>query len=156
MSTTSSATSRIIPALVLGDLTLVRPLARAGVPTVLVTIEPDEPALWSRHTARTLVLPPLEGATELHALRALSVAADSIVGREGPRPLLVYGSDAALAFVARNRVTIESRFAVTLGDEALLACSLDKQRFYERAVKRGVLVPETLDVDEPAASSGRF
>lgn len=144
------------PAFVLGDLTLVRPLALAGIDTVLASTDPDDPARWSRLARRSLVLPPLTGRNEAAALRALCLAVDSLVGREGPRPLFVYGSDEALAFVHRNRAALGARFAIALGDDDLLSAALDKQRFHERANRLGVRTPDALEVGESLDEAPRL
>jgi D-aspartate ligase len=137
------------PAVVLGDLTLVRPLALADIPSVIVTSDPRDPALRSRHAWRGLVVPPWSGPTEAYALKALRRAGDAIVAQYGRRPLLIYGSDETLRFAHRHRAALDGSFALLLSDDRLVEDALDKQRFSLLASARAVLAPRTLRDDEP-------
>lgn len=144
------------PALVLGDLTLVRPLVIGGVEVVLATSEPDDPSLSSRHPSRRLLLPPLSGATESRALKALRRAGAALVAEDGSRPLLVYGSDATLEFVHRHRDALGEQFSLLLPRASLVEDTLDKQRFSRLASERGVIAPNTLSDDEPLEAAQAF
>ncbi len=144
------------PALVLGDLCLLRPIALADIPAMVVATDPRAPALRSRHAKTSLIVPPLAPPTEEHALDALIDAARAAARRTGRPPLLLYGSDAVLAFIYRHRQAVESAFAVLLNPPALAESLFDKQRFHRHALGAGVRVPDTLGDDEPLAAAARL
>jgi D-aspartate ligase len=144
------------PALVLGDMTLLRPIAMAGVPAILASTDARAPALRSRLAKECLVLPPLAAPTERHALAALLRAGRDAAARTGQRPLFVYGCDRTLAFIYRHRAELGEAFTMLLNDEEVAHSSFDKQRFHDYAVSRGVRVPDTLSADEPLEAAERL
>ena len=93
-----------VPAVVLGDLTLVRPLGWRGIPVVAVSTTNDDVVFRSRYVdGRCVVpgfLPPDEAAT-VSTLRALGAELQSLCG--GRRIPLIYGSDAQLEMLYRHR-----------------------------------------------------
>ncbi len=137
-----------VPAVLLGDLTLLRPLAMAGIPVVVAATDGDDPTLRSRYARHTCVLPSLEPERSSEALDALVEEARRIERRHGRRPPLVYGSDESLAFLYRHRPAIEEHFAVLLNDPATAEALLYKHRFAELAAERGVRVPLTVPGDD--------
>ncbi|MBM4357599.1 MAG: hypothetical protein FJ096_05755 [Deltaproteobacteria bacterium] len=143
-------------AMVLGDLTLVRPLALAGIESVVATYDPAEVTLSSRHVQRGLLLPPLSGPTEAHALKALCRAGDALAARAHPRPLLVYGSDEFLSFDDRHREVLDRSFAMLLSSPELTRTALDKQRFGRFARRQGIEVPDALEDHEPLVAARRL
>ncbi len=144
------------PALVLGDMTLLRPIAMAGVPAIVASSDARAPALRSRHAKECLVLPPLSAPTERHALAALVRTGRDVAARTGQRPLFVYGSDPTLAFIYRHRAELGEAFCMLLAEEDAARATFDKQRFHAWAVARGVRVPDTLAEDEPFEAAERL
>src|SRR5262245_45278689 len=65
------------PVLLLGGLTLLRPLGFAGIPTIVASPYPDEPALVSRYCGGRCRLPPL--VHEEAAAQALLDAGDRLL-----------------------------------------------------------------------------
>lgn len=144
------------PAVVFGDLTLVRPLARAGIPVIVAASNRRDPILRSRHAREVLIVPPVVESTERELLDALCRAGEQISGRTGSRPLFVYGSDALLAFVYRHRAALEQRFAMLLNRPEIAESLFDKQLFHAFAAARGVTTPDTLSPEEPLEAARRF
>ncbi len=144
------------PAVVFGDLTLVRPLARAGVPVIVAASNPRDPTLRSRHARDVLIVPPIAPSTERELLGALCRAGDEILRCSGSRPLFVYGSDPLLAFVYRHSEALSERFAMLLNRSEVAECLFDKQLFHAFASARGVLTPDTLSAEEPLEAARRL
>jgi predicted ATP-grasp superfamily ATP-dependent carboligase len=132
------------PAVVLGDLTLVRPLAWAGVPVVAVTTDPEEPALRSRHVLRSLVVPGFVGDAQASAAARLRALGEALVAETGGPVPLFYGQDKQLELLYRYRRELEPHFLFLLNDEALAWSLLDKERFAGLCAQVGVRVPRTV------------
>ena len=131
-----------VPVVLLGDLTLLRPLAMADIPAVVAVTDGDDPTLRSRHAKRACLLKSLDPDSN-EALDALIAVARGIQRRHGKRPPLVYGSDESLAFLYRHRAAIEEHFAVSFNDPETADALLYKHRFAQLAAARGVRVPRT-------------
>ncbi len=138
---------RDVPAVVIGDLSLVRPLADEGVPVIVATSSTDGPVYHSRMPHGCIELADLQSSPR-RARDQLLRLGDAIEHDHGRRPLLVYGSDDTLAFLYEHRDALESRFAMSLNDDPLAHALFHKDRFYHLAQRRGVLVPRTLDAAE--------
>jgi predicted ATP-grasp superfamily ATP-dependent carboligase len=137
---------------VIGDLTLVRPLAMATIDAVVVVTDPDDIVLSSRHVARHLVVPGMRGAAEDESLALLVRLSERLRDDEScERPPLFYGSDAGLDFVRRHRSELEPHYRFLCNDDLLLARLLDKSQFAGLAAERGIAVPASLDSDDSEA-----
>jgi D-aspartate ligase len=134
----------VTPAVVLGDLTLVRPLGWAGVPVVAVSTEADEVSFTSRYVAgRCIVpgyLPPHEERT-LSVLLALGAELQAMAGRRIP---LIYGNDAQLEMLYRHREALANSYLFLVNDDDLGWAMHDKARFFSLCAEVGVAVPPTV------------
>ena len=127
----------IAAAYVLGDVDLVVPLGRAGIPVVLVSGS-DEPARRSRHVRRWV--PAVDHWTQPDLLvdRLLQAA-----GGESPRPVLFVQTDGDLLAVSRRRERLGHAFALPLADADLVEDLVDKARFARLCERLDLPVPPT-------------
>jgi D-aspartate ligase len=132
----------MVPAVLLGDLNMLRCFVGSGVETIVASSDPSEPTLWSRHAKKRVVIAPF-GETE----RVLSDL--EAIGREHPaRPSLFYGTDQQLLTVSRHRERLEPLFRVRLPPKDLVERLVDKSRFSELADEFALPVPTTLSSHE--------
>lgn len=128
------------PAVLLGGLSLLRPLGLAGIPTIVAGSDPDSPALYSRYCHGYLPLPAYWDEPELSDL--LLDAAERL-GASGSRRLpLYYGTDDQLRFLIRHRDRLTERFAFLLNRTDLALDLLDPIVFARRAQRLGLPVPQ--------------
>ena len=133
------------PAVVLGDLTLVRPHGMAGIPVVVATTDPADVTLRSRYVSGHVVLPGFEGADlERSAVALLELGARLADASGGPVPL-VYGTDRHLELLYRYRHELARYYLFLLNDVELGWALHDKARFAALCAARGVLAPKTAD-----------
>jgi D-aspartate ligase len=142
------------PAFVLGGINLVRPLAIASIPVVLGTDDEDEPALRSRYVMETCRLPSPVAAPR-DAVDALLRAGTLLRYRVGARLPLIVGRDDWLGLLHRHRAAIERHFTFLACDSDLGEVLLDKARFHELALARGLPVPRRFDWDDASGELRR-
>ncbi|HEY0707243.1 MAG TPA: hypothetical protein VGG33_10610, partial [Polyangia bacterium] len=142
-----------VPALVLGDLTLVRPLGWAAIPVVAVSTAADDVTFLSRYVGGRCVvpgyLPPQDGRTT-DVLCALGKKLAALCGRRVP---LVYGSDDQLELIYRQRARFVQDLHLVLNPPALAWALVDKAGFARLCAARDVATPATVVPDEPAAAA---
>ncbi|HEU4404484.1 MAG TPA: hypothetical protein VFS43_04245 [Polyangiaceae bacterium] len=140
------------PAVVLGDLTLVRPHGMAGIPVVVGTTDPADVTLRSRYVSGHVVLPGFGPAgLERSALALLELGA-RLADAYGGRVPLVYGTDLHLELLYRYRGELARYYLFLLNDERLGWALHDKAQFAALCAARGVLTPKTV---EPGAEPAR-
>src|SRR5438477_756464 len=143
--------SERIPVVLLGGVNLVRALGLAGVPTIVVSHEDDEPAFASRYCAAKSLLPSLantEGVAD-----ALVTIGDRLATRYGRRVPLFYGSDDYLKLIYAHRERLERYFLLLLNDPAVADAMLTKDSFQAFARERGLPVPAALSWDDHGSAS---
>jgi D-aspartate ligase len=128
----------MVPAVLLGDLNMLRCFARSGVPIVVASSDPREPVLRSRHARQRVLIAPFED-TE----RAISDL-ETLASACPERPSLFYGTDLQLVTIARNRDRLEKHFRLRLPRTELIESLADKSRFSELARELDLPVPPTL------------
>lgn len=135
------------PAFVLGGINLVRPLALSSIPVVLGTDDDEEPALRSRFVAEICRLPsPVDAPGD--AVDALLRAGTLLRYRVAGRLPLIVGRDDWLGLLHRHRAPIERNFVFLACDPRLGEALLDKARFHELALERGLPVPRRYSWDD--------
>jgi D-aspartate ligase len=144
------------PAVVLGDLTLIRPHGMAGIPVIVATPDASDVALHSRYVQGSCVLPGLCAAhrdRSAEVLMKLGARLHQALGRKVP---LAYGSDKHLELLYRHRSALAEHYLFVLNDDALCWSLLDKERFYALCAAEGIRAPWTLssDEDDPSALAG--
>jgi predicted ATP-grasp superfamily ATP-dependent carboligase len=127
------------PAVLHGDLNMLRCFAGTGVRAVVLSADPDAPSFFSRHCGqRRLCASPREDPeTALANLREL--------GKLQPtRPVLFYGDDAMLLLVSRHREALRERFRFSLPPADRVEALVDRLRFAALAGELALPVPRTL------------
>ncbi|HEX6273630.1 MAG TPA: hypothetical protein VFZ53_11325 [Polyangiaceae bacterium] len=127
-----------VPAVLLGDLNMLRCFARSGVETVVACSDRDDPVLHSRHGSVRTVIAPFDDTER--------VLSDLVaIGRAYPgRPTLFYGTDKQLLTVSRHRRRLEPFFRLSLPPAELVEDLVDKSRFRGLAARFELPVPPTL------------
>lgn len=119
-------------ALVLGDLDITGPLREHGTPVTLMRRR-DEPSRFSRSGVRWTEQPTLE------QLPAALVAA----ARELPGPVVLYvAEDVTLRVVSQHRDRLRKDLSFVLPEPDVVDTLLDKGRFQDLALRRGLPVPD--------------
>jgi D-aspartate ligase len=127
-----------VPVLLLGGVNLVRCLGLAGIPAIVASPDPTEPAFASRYCRGSVVIPPFDHPKTVNRLLALGERLRSIAGRRVP---LMCGSDGALKFLYAHRDRLQRHFVMLLNEPTVASALIDKQRFQGLAAKRGLPVP---------------
>jgi len=127
------------PAVVLAASTnglgTVRSLRLAGVPTIVVAADADEPAMHSRYPIEKFVIG--EGDRDTRLLECLGRLA---VGR----PVLVPTSDNYVSFMTRHRSSLQEQFRFCLPGDELTDLLIDKARETRRIAELGIPLPRTI------------
>ena len=114
---------------------LVRPLGRAGIPTVVVS-RAGLPQAYSRFNRRTINLADIREHPE-ELVRDLIAFGSA----EAERPVLMVDQDEYLLVVSRYRDQLEPYFRFILADATLIEDLVDKERFRMLADRLGLPVP---------------
>jgi len=131
------------PAFLLGGgLNLIRPLGFAGIPAIVASPDPHEPALVSRYCGGRCQLP----SRRMHGAMAetLLAAGASLASALGRRIPLFYGNDDYLNLIHAFRDELAKCFLLILNEPDLAGALIDKHRFDAFARSRGLPVPRTL------------
>jgi predicted ATP-grasp superfamily ATP-dependent carboligase len=125
------------PAVLLGDLNMLRCFVGSDVQVVLASSSADEVTLKSRHVkAKQLIAPFDETERVLADLEA--------IGRAHPsRPALFYGNDQQLLLISRNRDRLEPLFRFRMPSVDLIEKLVDKRQFATLADELSIPVPKT-------------
>ena len=142
-----------IPVVVLGGINVTRTVGLAGIPVVVASADPEEPAFSSRYCVGRCQLPPLK--TGLPAVEALVTIGDRIANAFGARPLLLTGSDDGLELIGAHRERLSRYFRFLMADTEVSNALIAKDRFQSLALRRGLPVPRALDWDGDAPGSVR-
>ena len=141
------------PAVLLGGINLVRALGDAGIPAIVASADPDEPAFASRFCAGRCLLPPMENHEAVVA--ALVTLGDRLAMELGCRVPLVYGSDDALELIYAHRARLERYYLFMVSDARVGKALIAKDRFQRLALQRGLPVPAELTWDGEGPGSVR-
>lgn len=134
------------PVLLLGGLDLLRPLGFAGIPAIVASPDPGDPAMASRYCGGRCLLPPLENREA--AAAALLAAGDRLASALGCRVPLFYGNDDYLNLICAFRDELAQRFLLLLNEPDTARALIEKDRFEAFARSRGLAVPRTLAWEE--------
>lgn len=132
------------PAVLLGNLDLLRPLAMRKIPVILVTSNPDDVTLRSRHLSGHAIL---EGDSPAERARGLLELGARLEEALGDRVPLIYGSDADLELLYEHRSELSRHYLFLLNDPEVGWSLHDKERFRDLAERAGVLTPKTVSGD---------
>ncbi len=140
MATTRQSSSERKPyACVIGDISMVRALGRAGIPVALVTDTHDCRTVHSRY-CKTIVDTPSWVDDPDGAVNALIEWGK----QQSLPPILFYQGDHDLVALSAARERLIPYFRFVFPDQTLVADLSDKLRFAELAEARELPVPRTL------------
>ena len=142
-----------LPVVLVGGINLARTLGLAGLPVVVASADPEEPAFSSRYCVGRVRLPPLKGGTQ--AVDVLVSIGDRIANVFGCRPLLITGSDEGLEVIGAHRERLARYFRFLLSEPEVSEALIAKDRFQSLAVRRGLPVPRALDWEGEGPGSVR-
>lgn len=151
--TRSSLRDAPLPVVLLGGINLVRALGLAGIPVIVASSQPEEPAFDSRYCTAGFALPcldPPEPAVE--ALVALGARLEREFGRRLP---LFCGGDSTLALVNAARERLERHYLLLLNAPEVSDALITKERFQAFAHARGLPVPRAYAWDGEGEASLR-
>jgi predicted ATP-grasp superfamily ATP-dependent carboligase len=134
-----------LPALLLGGTNLVRALGLAGIPVIVASNDPDEPALASRYCTQRCRLPPLSRPEAV--IDALLDLSARLFARYGRRIPLFYGNDDWLDLVHAHRDRLDGHFLMVLNDASIAQALTEKSRFAALCAERGLPMPAALQWD---------
>jgi predicted ATP-grasp superfamily ATP-dependent carboligase len=131
-----------LPALLLGGTNLVRALGLAGIPAIVASADPDEPALASRYCSMRHALPPPSQPEA--AIDALLELSEKLFARYGRPVPLFYGNDDWLELVHAHRDRLDGHYLMILNDTPVAQSLMEKAKFSALAAERGLPMPATL------------
>src|SRR5688572_6766084 len=130
------------PVLLLGGVNLARALGLAGIPAIVASSDPEEPAFASRYCVGTVLLPPLSRPEAvIDALIDVSAKLLHAIGCHVP---LMYGNDNWLELIYAHRDRLVGHFTMVLNDTDVARALIEKSRFQALALQRGLPVPLAL------------
>ncbi len=132
------------PVMLLGGINLVRTLGMAGIPAIVASSDPTDPAMDSRHCKAYLPLPSGDDRGVLDVLMAAGRRLSDQCGRRVP---LMFGSDDALEMVSRYRTRLERHYLFLINDASVGQGLIAKDRFQAFAQARGLPAPRALSLD---------
>ncbi len=134
------------PAVLLGDLNMLRCFAGTDVPVEVAASDPEEVTLKSRHCAKSRIIAPFaEVDRVLDDLER--------IGRDYPdKPVLYYGNDAQLLVISRHRQRLGRWFRFQMPAPDLIEALVDKSQFAELAPRAGIPVPATANSREATSA----
>jgi predicted ATP-grasp superfamily ATP-dependent carboligase len=139
------------PAVVLGDLSLIRPLGWARIPVILATPAPDSVASRSRYLLGCCRIPELVSKeARAEAARALVHLGARLTQTLGLRVPLFYQSDKDLELLYEHREALEQRYLFVLNEEDTAWSLHDKQRFAGLCERLGIRAPRSVPPGEEA------
>jgi D-aspartate ligase len=126
------------PAVVIGDMDLVRPLGRAGIRCLAAGPTGPETA-WSRYTVGSIRLSDLWNQPEQVVEQLIDYACGADV-----MPVLIYQKDPAVLAISRHRAVLSRHYRFVIPEAGVVEDLVDKQRFQHRSVELGLPVPKAV------------
>ena len=142
-----------MPVVLVGGINLARTLGLAGLPVVVASADPEEPAFSSRYCVGRCQLPPLKSGAP--AVEALVAIGDRIANVFGSRPLLLTGSDDGLELIGAHRERLQRYYRFLMSEPEVADALIAKDRFQALAMRRGLPVPRALEWEGDGPGSVR-
>lgn len=120
----------------LNALGVVRCLGRRGIRVRTIQRRKDELPSWSRFSSPLFIEPTV---TQAEYLEALVTAAK----QDGDTPVLIPTGDVDIKFMSDNQEVLREHFRFVLSDASTLNALLNKDEFYDLALKMNLTVPKT-------------
>lgn len=131
-----------MPAVVVGNLNLLRCLGGPGIRVVLASSKANRVAFYSRIADKTIEIPGPTSTPQAFVEALLSLGRSL----EPLRPVLFYDADADLLCISRNRDELGRYYRFNLPSASLVETLLDKSAFARFALERALPVPRTYAV----------
>jgi len=129
------------PAVVLGGLTLIRPLGLVSIPVIMIDDVEEISSTKSRYVEKYYILDTMK---EDEYINFLIEKGKELYNYYGEKIVLYYGNDTDLNIIYTYSDVL-SRYYLFLINEATIRESLiDKLRFYNLAIKNNFLIPKTM------------
>ena len=114
------------PVLLLGGINLVRALGLAGIPAIVASSDPGDPAFASRYCSGRCVLPSLSRPEAvIDTLLDLGARLFEVLGRRVP---LMYGNDDYLELIYAHRDRLRDHFTTILNETEVARALMEKSR----------------------------
>lgn len=133
-----------MPAVVLGEMGLVRCLGEWGVPCVVVACNDDHLAFASRYCIEPVVVPSFD--PDCRETRELLLR----IGRRLGRAILFCNGEPDFLFVSKNRHLLSPYFLIDLPTEKQAELLVDKGLFYQMAAEHAFPIPRTWQPQHPS------
>lgn len=134
-----------MPAVVLGEVGLVRSLGEAGIPCVVVACRKEHLAFASRYCKESIVVPSFDPDCKETLDRLLEV------GRRLGKSTLFCNGEPDFLFISKNRQRLAPYFLFNIPSEKQADLLVDKGKFYRMAAEYGLPIPQTWQPDGLAA-----
>jgi len=139
----SSEPRRDVPSVVLGDVSLIRPLGKAGIRIVAVATDANDISLRSKFVSEHVIVPGYAGEHQEETFRRLIELGNRLKATHGQSIPLFYGQDKQLELIYRHRHEMESCFTFVISPESLGWSMLNKQKFSVLCETLGIRAPRT-------------
>ncbi len=135
----------LMPAVVLGEVGLVRCLGEAGIPCVVVACRKEHLAFASRYCLESVVVPSFDPDCRETLDRLLEI------GKRLGKSILFCNGEPDFLFISKNRHRLSPYFIFNIPSEKQAGLLVDKGGFYKMAAEYGLPIPETWQPDGAAA-----
>jgi len=132
-----------MPAVVLGEIGLVRCLGEWGVPCVVVACNKDHLAFASRYCMESVVVPSFE--PDCHETLDLLLR----IGRRLGKAVLFCNGEPDFLFISKHRDSLSRYFLIDLPSEKQADLLVDKGLFYKMGAEYGFPIPRTWQPNDP-------
>lgn len=132
-----------MPAVVLGEIGLVRCLGEWGVPCVVVACNKDHLAFASRYCIESVVVPSFDPDCRETLELLLKI------GRKLGKSVLFCNGEPDFLFVSKNRDLLSRYFLIDLPSEKQADLLVDKGLFYKMGAEYGFPIPRTWQPNDP-------
>ena len=133
-----------MPAVVLGEIGLVRCLGEWGVPCVVVACNKDHLAFASRYCVESVLVPSFDPDCRETLDLLLKL------GKKLGKAVLFCNGEPDFLFVSKNRDRLSSHFIIDLPSEKQADLLVDKGLFYQTGEEYGFPIPRTWQPNDPA------
>lgn len=133
-----------MPAVVLGEIGLLRCLGEWGVPCVVVACNKDHLAFASRYCVESVVVPSFD--PDCRETRNLLLK----IGKKLGKAILFCNGEPDFLFVSKNRDLLSPYFLIDLPSEKQADLLVDKGLFYKMGAEYGFPIPRTWQPNDPA------
>ena len=128
-----------VTAVLCGGINMLRCFPDADIPTILVTSDRKDPALYSRYCRQKKIIDS-NGTDENKVVEELL----ELGSRFNEKPVLFYGDDKMLLLISRNREKISKYYRFLMPDSELVEDFVDKARFSDLSIRFDLPVPKTV------------